>query len=515
MSKNPGKNKFYLLPLILGLIGLFFHYQKKPQDTWSVFLLFFFTGLAIVIELNQTPFPPRERDYAYVGSFYAFAIWIGLGIIPIYRLIKKQTSNDMLSLILSGSLIFIPMLMAAEGWDDHDRSNRYTAREFAKNYLKSCEPNAILFTMGDNDTFPLWYVQEVEGYRTDVRIVNLSLLNTDWYIDQMKRDAYDGKSVPFSLTRDQYKQGTRDVAIFIDKGASDRRLDLKDFNKWIKSDRQETKINIGKDYDFFYTKKIRIPVNKNNIKNVHPDSILDYLDLDLKTNQLEKKDIMILDLIEQNNWERPIYFAITIGSSGRSFLYLNNFFRLDGMVYKLMPINYSNESDEIGGIDPEILYPTLMEDYEWGNLNGNIYLDETNIRMTMNFRNNFSRLAQKLIQNNEYNKAKKVLDYCMQIMPGDKIDLNYFVHPIIQSYYTINDIQTANQLVESLHQIYASELTYYFTFSENKIMGVSIEILRNLQFYNELIELATKNNYPSALEMKQEFEQFYRNYLML
>ena len=239
------------------------------------------------------------------------------------------------------------------------------------------------------------------------------------------------------------------------------------------------------------------------------------MDLDLKTNQLEKKDIMILDLIEQNNWERPIYFAITIGSSGRSFLYLNNFFRLDGMVYKLMPINYSNESDEIGGIDPEILYPTLMEDYEWGNLNGNIYLDETNIRMTMNFRNNFSRLAQKLIQNNEYNKAKKVLDYCMQIMPGDKIDLNYFVHPIIQSYYTINDIQTANQLVESLHQIYASELTYYFTFSENKIMGVSIEILRNLQFYNELIELATKNNYPSALEMKQEFEQFYRNYLML
>ena len=258
---------------------------------------------------------------------------------------------------MSGTLLFIPTLMAAEGWDDHDRSNRYTAREFAKNYLKSCEPNAILFTMGDNDTFPLWYIQEVEGYRTDVRIVNLSLLNTDWYIDQMKRDAYDGKGVPFSLNRNQYKQGTRDVAIFIDKGASDRRLSLKDFNKWIKSDRKETKINIGKDYDFYYTKKIRIPVNKDNITDLHRDSVLDFLDIDLKTSQLEKKDIMILDLIEQNDWERPIYFAITIGSSGRSFLYLNDFFRLDGMVYKLMPTNYTNESGEIGGIDSSILYP--------------------------------------------------------------------------------------------------------------------------------------------------------------
>ena len=192
---------------------------------------------------------------------------------------------------------------------------------------------------------------------------------------------------------------------------------------------------------------------------------------------------MILDLIEQNDWERPIYFAITIGSSGRSFLYLNDFFRLDGMVYKLMPINYTNQSKEIGGVDPKILYPTLMEDYEWGNLDGDIYLDETNIRMTMNFRNNFSRLAEKLIQDNEYEKAKKVLDYCMKIMPGEKVALNYFVHPIVQSYYNIQDVTSANQLVESLYQIYTSELTYYFTFPERKIIGVSIEILRNLQFY--------------------------------
>ncbi|RPG60241.1 MAG: DUF2723 domain-containing protein [Flavobacteriales bacterium TMED191] len=515
LEKNAGRNKFYFLPLILGLIGLFFHYQKNPKDTWAVFLLFFFTGLAIVVELNQTPFQPRERDYAYVGSFYAFTIWIGLGTIQVYYFLKKLVSNKTISLLVSVTLLFIPTLMAAEGWDDHDRSNRYTAREFAKNYLKSCEPNAILFTMGDNDTFPLWYIQEVEGYRTDVRIVNLSLLNTDWYIDQMKRDAYDGKGLPFSLNRNQYKQGTRDVAIFIDKGASDRRLNLKDFNKWIKSDRQETKINIGKDYDFYYTKKIRIPVNKNNITDLHRDSVLDFLDIELKTSQLEKKDIMILDLIEQNNWERPIYFAITIGSSGRSFLYLNDFFRLDGMVYKLMPKNYTNESSEMGGIDSSILYPILMKDYKWGNLNEDIYLDETNIRMTMNFRNNFSRLAQKLIKEKEYIKAKKVLDYCMTIMPGEKVALNYFVHPIIKSYYNINETESANKIIDLLHTTYTSELQYYLTFPENKIIGVSMEILRNLQFYNELVEIASKNNHPKALDMKQEFEQFYRSYLVL
>ena len=303
LKKNKGKNTYYFLPLMLGLMGLFFHAQKNPKDTWSIFLLFFFTGLAIVIELNQTPYQPRERDYAYVGSFYAFAIWIGIGVLGLYELALNifknlNISTHKTSLLMCSLTLFIPFLMAAEGWDDHDRSERYTAREFAKNYLKSCEKNAILFTMGDNDTFPLWYVQEVEGFRTDVRIVNLSLLNTDWYIDQMKRDAYDGAAVPFSLEREKYKQGTRDVAIFIDKGASNTRLQLQDFNKWIKSDRPETKINIGKDYDFFYTKKIRIPVNKDNMPSENKDDILDYLDIDLNTSQLEKKDLMILDLIE-------------------------------------------------------------------------------------------------------------------------------------------------------------------------------------------------------------------------
>ena len=520
LKKNPGRNNYYFLPLILGLLGLLFHYQQSPEDTWIIFLLFFFTGLAIVIELNQYPYQPRERDYAYVGSFYAFSIWIGIGVAAIYHMLSNFINNNKIVICISSMCLFVPFLMASEGWDDHDRSKRYTAREFAKNYLKSCEPNAILFTMGDNDTFPLWYVQEVEGYRTDVRIVNLSLLNTDWYIDQMKRDAYNGKAVPFSLEKDQYKQGTRDVAVFIDKGVGDKALSLHNFNKWIKSDQSKTKINIGKDYDFFYTKNITIPVNRDNVlqnKIVHEKDtnlILDSLEIQLHTNQLEKKDIMILDLIESNNWNRPIYFAITIGSSGRSFLYLDKYFQLDGMVYKLVPIEAKNR-EEIGRINTDVLYPILMEKYSWGNLNGDIYLDETNIRMTMNFRNNFSRLAQQLIVEEKYIKAKNVLDKCMNLMPGDKVPLNYFVHPIAKSYYEIKDYENANQLISSLYNLYNAELDYFLSFPRHKIMGVQLEILKNLQFYNELLEIASENKHPDIIQIKQDFDKSYQKFLML
>jgi hypothetical protein len=525
LKNNPGRNTYYFLPLILGLIGLLYHYKQSPEGTWTVFLLFIFTGLAIAIELNQTPFQPRERDYAYVGSFYAFAIWIGMGTIALYQTLETHiTSNKATLLIISLSMLFVPGLMATEGWDDHNRSNRYTATAFAKNYLRSCEPNAILFTMGDNDTFPLWYVQEVEGFRTDVRIVNLSLLNTDWYIDQMKRDAYDGKAVPFSLNRDQYKQGTRDVAIYIDKGVNEKRLSLSDFNRWIKSDNQQTKINIGKDYDFFYTQKIRIPVSEKEREKYQSYNTQAYIDIDLKTRQLEKKDLMILDLIESNNWERPIYFAITIGSSGRSFLYLDKYFRLDGMAYKLTPINYSEtvllEEGDMGGINTNILYNILMEQYEWGNLNSDIYLDETNLRMTMNFRNNFSRLAKQLIIENKLDSAKLALDKCMSLMPENQVPLNYFVHPIIESYYQIKDIKTANTLVTQLSHLYYSELDYYLNFNSTDITGVISDIYKNLQFYNQLIEMTREYNtndevVPILNEMEAQFNSSYQKFLQI
>ena len=659
LKNNKGRNTFYFLPLLLGLLGVLFHLTRKPGDAWAVFLLFFFTGLAIVIELNQTPFQPRERDYAYVGSFYAFAIWIGMGSIGIYYIVSgliidlnknlKKSSRKLIQipgLITMLLTLFIPFLMAFEGWDDHDRSDRYTAREFAKNYLKSCEPNAILFTMGDNDTFPLWYVQEVEGFRTDVRIINLSLLNTDWYIDQMKRDAYDGKAVPFSLEKDKYKQGTRDVALFYD-GISNqinqeeaKLLKVYDYfrdgkiskevydsvefsltqklnhlqekqknihiisnvNEWIASDDKKTLVPDQCDSEKLYngipTYNISIPVDTNKYRNLYPkDTLFNLLDtirieIPKKTRYLEKKDLMILDLIEANNWDRPIYFAITIGSSGKSFLYLDKYFRLDGMVYKLMPVDFSNaggELGDIGGVTTDILYPILMEEYEWGNLNGNIYLDETNRRMTMNFRNNFSRLAQQLLDdadkrklenkhtdtNIAYKKAEKVLDRSMELMPKEKVPLNYFMHPMIDSYYKIassikpdlkqnklldsltiklfeqhnkkktdNDPlydlsqdnyqleilskiinpqikssqKKADQLTLDLYHMYKSELDYYFSFSKPETGNINQchvenEIFKNLQFYNQLNEIAQKNNHPESLKINSEFLNFYQKWM--
>ena len=659
MKKNKGRNTFYFLPLLLGLVGLAFHLIRRPQDAWAIFLLFFFTGLAIVIELNQTPFQPRERDYAYVGSFYAFAIWIGMGAIGIYYMISgllidiitnyfKKTSTITRRIIQIPGVtamtltLFVPFLMAFEGWDDHDRSDRYTAREFAKNYLKSCEPNAILFTMGDNDTFPLWYVQEVEGFRTDVRIINLSLLNTDWYIDQMKRDAYDGKAVPFSLEKDKYKQGTRDVAVFYDRISDDiKNIDtqiltawkyleadkisretydktenslvkklnalkeekknihlIANVNEWIASDKQRTltpnQCNEEKLYSSIPTYNISIPVDTNKYKKLYPQdssfALLDTIHIKIPqtTHYLEKKDLMILDLIENNDWERPIYFAITIGSSGKSFLYLDKYFRLDGMVYKLMPVDFSDiggEPGDLGGVKTDVLYPMLMSQYKWGNLNGNIYLDETNRRMTMNFRNNFSRLAQQLIEdadkNTAYKKAEEVLDRSMELMPKEKVPLNYFMHPMVDSYYQIasnintdlekqailenltielykkhinqeidtisdesdvlqnaplNELlqdnaklemlyhiinpktksseQKANNLTLDLYNMYSAELEYYFSFSNPKKKGkinqchVENEIFKNLQFYNQLKDIAQRNNHPQHKVILADFEKF-------
>ncbi|MFN7689788.1 MAG: DUF2723 domain-containing protein, partial [Bacteroidota bacterium] len=211
MTSNKGYNRFYFLPLILGLVGLFFHFKKDKLDGFIVFLLFVLTGVAIIVYLNNTPYQPRERDYGYVGSFYAFAIWIGLGVFAIADVLSKKVSANIATIVaIIIGLFSAPVLMAKEGWDDHDRSDRYTARDFAANYLNSCAPNAILFTNGDNDTFPLWYAQEVEGIRTDVRVVNLSLSNTDWYIEQMRRKAYDSDPIPLTLKEEQYRQGTRD-----------------------------------------------------------------------------------------------------------------------------------------------------------------------------------------------------------------------------------------------------------------------------------------------------------------
>ncbi len=515
-ANNPGRNHFYMLPFLLGLIGLSYHYKKHNKDAWIVSLLFVFTGLAIVIYLNQYPYQPRERDYAYVGSFYAYAIWIGLGVLAIIEKLKQYASGNAVAIASTAiCLLAVPGIMASEGWDDHDRSNRYTARDFAKAYLDSCEPDAILFTMGDNDTFPLWYVQEVEGYRTDVRIVNLSLLNTDWYIDQMKRDAYDGKGVPFSMPHNLYRQGTRDVAIYKDVGANKQRWEVSKMNKWIQSDSPQTKVKYGKEYVFFPTKKLSIPVNKAKViangtvspKDAH--LIVPNLDWNLNVNQMEKKHMLIIDMIDQNKWERPIYFSITIGNSAHSYAYLWEYFQLDGLAYRLVPIKTKSEPGKIGRVKSDLLYSNLMEGFEYGNVNNSeVYLDETNLRLVKNIRSNFSRLADQLIAEGKTDAAVKVLDKCLWLMPNEKVEYNFFMLPMAENYYICNEKEKARAIITTMIETMEEKLTYYNQFEGAQKNSVKNEIQRPLALYNSAVKIAYSFDDASYAEkLAKQFQE--------
>ncbi len=519
-ANNPGRNHFYMLPFILGMIGLYYHYKKNKKDAWIVNLLFIFTGLAIVVYLNQYPYQPRERDYAYVGSFYAFAIWIGLGVLAIIEQLRAYAPEKMAALATTAlCLVAVPGIMASEGWDDHNRSGRYTARDFAKAYLDSCEPDAILFTMGDNDTFPLWYVQEVEGYRTDVRIVNLSLLNTDWYIDQMKRDAYEGKGVPFTMPHKLYRQGTRDVAIFQDAGISDQRWDVAQMNDWIQSDGPRTKVQMGKEYVYFPTKKLRIPVDKEKVLangTVSPedaDLILPNIDWNLNVNQMEKKHMMMIDMIDNNNWDRPIYFSITIGNSAHSFAYLWDYFQLDGLAYRLVPIKTKSEAGKIGRVESDVLYTSLMEKFEYGNMNGEgVYMDETNLRLVMNIRNNFSRLADKLIAEGDTQRAVKVLDKCIDLMPHEKVEYNFFMLPIAESFYASNETEKARMIISTMQQMFEEKLAYYAQFEEEDKGAVRNDIQRSLSLYNSIVRVVMANDTNTyAEEIANDFQTQMKN----
>ena len=501
-ENNPGRNHFYMLPFILGMIGLFYHYKKNKKDAWIVNLLFVFTGLAIVVYLNQYPYQPRERDYAYVGSFYAFAIWIGLGVLAIIEKLRAYAPEKITAIATTAlCLVAVPGIMASEGWDDHNRSDRYTARDFAKAYLDSCDPDAILFTMGDNDTFPLWYVQEVEGYRTDVRIVNLSLLNTDWYIDQMKRDAYEGKGVPFTMPHKLYRQGTRDVAIFKDAGISDQRWDVSRMNEWVQSDAPITKVQMGKEYVYFPTKKLRIPVNKEKVLangTVSPEDahlILPSIEWNLNVNQMEKKHMMIIDLLDTNNWDRPIYFSITIGNSANSFAYLWDYFQLDGLAYRFVPIKTKSAAGKIGRVESDVLYTSLMEKFEYGNMNGeDVYMDETNLRLVMNIRNNFSRLADKLISEGDTVRAIDVLDRCIDLMPHEKVEYNFFMLPIAESYYACKQPGKARAVVSTMQTMFDEKLNYFAQFEGDDKGAVQNDIQRSLSLYNSIVRLTLAND---------------------
>lgn len=508
LKNDPSRNKYFMLPFILGLIGLFFHYFKDSKDFVIVLLLFILTGIAIVVYLNQYPFQPRERDYAYAGSFYAFAIWVGLGVLGIYDTLSKKIPHS-LSAVLAGilCLALVPGIMASENWDDHDRSGRYTARDFAYNYLNSCAPNAILFTNGDNDTFPLWYIQEVEGVRTDVRIVNLSLFNTDWYSDQMKRKAYESEPIPGILGKDKYVQGTNDI-IFYNELIKDRHVNVKDIIEWVNSNDERTKVqtSTGEKVDFIPTSKFRLPVDKNKVianGTVNPkdsNKIVPAIEWTYKRRYLEKKSLLMLDMLAFNEWEQPIYHV----SSGKNItMGLDNYLQLEGFAYRLVPI-YTKSTNflDVGRIDTEILYNNVMNKFRWGRMNEpDVNIDFYNKRTAsvIKIRNIFSRLADELIKEGKKDSAILVLDKIVELMPDEKYPYDFYMIDIIKAYFNAEAQEKGINLLNDYYRVNEENLSYYLSLKRKFRKSVDYEIRLSMQLMQECVGIASINKEKELL----------------
>ena len=526
---NKARNTYYFLPLILGLIGLFFLYNKDKKMFWTLLVFFLFTGLAIQVYTNVRPFEPRERDYSLVGSFYVFAIWIGFGAYALFNALQKFSKHQLLApAIAVVCLALVPGVLAANNWDDHDRSGRETAHAMAIKYLESCDPNAILFTIGDNDSFPLWYAQEIEGIRTDVRVVNTSLFQTDWYIDQMKRKAYESDPIPSSLSHDKYKFGTRDY-IIKDTITSDT-IPIKEFMNFITSDDPRTKYRHvlqqgGYDLsrirsqelnaNYLPTENVRIPVDKDVVlKNgivseKDADKIVPYIDIVIKGNALTKNRLLMLDIVANNNWERPIYF--TGGAFGDDdYIWMKDYLQLDGLCYKLVPIrthvDRANPFD-MGRVDPEKMYD-LVSKWQWGNSGSeDIYHDVETRKNGITYRGNLARLIEALINNDEPKKAEEIADLAMEKMPVDVFGYYTLLEPYISAYYQVDSKDKARKLFKDVSEKYQENLGYYSTLSLGNQRRMFEEIYTDIERYRGLVDVIIVNDTDEEF-IKTEMEVF-------
>ena len=530
-KNNKARNTYFFLPFLLGLIGFVFVYQQDSKRFWVLLLFFLFTGLALKIYLNERPFEPRERDYALVGSFYVFALWIGLGA---YYLSKKAKSL-MKSKVVSSAVVAIcflavPLLMAFQNWDDHDRSGRYTAQSMAKSYLQSIQKDvgAMIFTIGDNDTFALWYAQEIEGYRTDVKTINTSLLATDWYIDQLKRKTYESDPIPSQMTHARYAYGIRDY-IKHESILDSVRWDIKDFMNWVASDHPRTKYKslleqVGDDPQrlpkntqemvFYPTNKIRVNVNKENVLKsgvVKPEDeglIVPHIDIDLPDGGMTKNQIMMLDILANNDWERPIYF--TGGSYAESeYIWMKEYLQLEGLVYKLVPIKTSQNSENpyiMGRLDADLMYDIVMN-WSWGNSESpDIYHDTETRKNSISFRSNMARLAEQLMDEGKNEKAKNILDLAMKKMPVDYFGFYSLLVPFVDAYYRLGSIEKAQQLAKKVAFKYSDELEYFSSLTPNEQFMMGEEIITQIERYRTLMEAVLINE--DRLLLKTELDHF-------
>lgn len=545
LANNKGHNVFYGLPLLLGLIGLFWQitrskktiapdgtviYQDQTgvQQFWVVFFLFFMTGIAIVIYLNQTPMQPRERDYAYAGSFYAFAIWVGMGVAGIVQLLKKKIKELPAAILASALCVLVPIQMAGQTWDDHDRSDRYTCRDFGQNYLSTLpeEGYPIIYTNGDNDTFPLWYNQETEGFRTDARVCNLSYLQTDWYIDQMKREAYDSPALPIEWDRLEYVQGTNEyipirpeakaqvLALYKNnpevakKEFGENPFELKNILKyWVRNKNNDLKI--------IPTDSIIIPLDKEAIRRsgmMIPaslgDSIPDHMTISLKGKRgLYKSELMMLEMLANSNWERPIYMAITVGPENH--LNLGDNFMQEGLAYRITPFNTTKLDARINS---EKMYDNLMNKYKFGNIdNPNVYLDENIRRMCFTHRRMFSQVIGQLLKEGKKDKALKALEYCEKVIPTTAIpnDFQSGSKDLATAWFAVGNKEKGAAILDDMANNSLEYITWYLAM-DNKRFSLSMqECMYHFYILDEVTKMMEKNGLQQAQDYTKKFNELY------
>ena len=510
-AHNESKNHYFFLPLLLGLIGFFFQLNKDGRGCWINFLLFFLTGIAIILYLNQPPYQVRERDYAYAGSFYVFTIWIGLAVMWLKDLLDKFLKPDEekeggKGLVSAGAAtvlcLLVPVLMGCQNWDDHDRSNRYTARDVAYNYLNSCDENAIIITHGDNDTFPLWYAQEVEGIRTDVRVMNTSLLGMDWYIDQMKCKMYESEPLPIDLPRIDYLYGTNDYVPILDalQGSPDLKAVMDVFKD--PKYRQD-----GTNDGVLVAKSFRIPVNKENVMKYHIvdekhyDKILDYIEISIDANAVDKSELIILNLLSNYQWDRPIYY---VSSGGEGNIRNKKYLRDDGFAFKLVPMD-CEALENVGSVDYDLMYDRMMNVFRFDSFDKDFHVDYQNLYTFLAvspLRSQFVSVAEALEAAGERDKAVEVLDKCIEKVPQKNFPYNaamfksineYSMLNIIELYLKCGEVEKAKTIAEAFVEETAKVAKYYGQSWPSESGMLSEENVKNNLQYIYYVNTILKN----------------------
>ena len=517
VKNNKARNTYYFLPLILGIIGFVFHLKRDQKRFWVLMVFFLFTGIALKVYLNERPFEPRERDYALVGSFYVFAIWIGFGVYAIFDKLRNKISPKILApVVVVASLLCVPTILASENWDDHDRSGRDTALTMARMYLDSIDENGILFTIGDNDTFALWYVQQVEKYRTDVRIINTSLLATDWYIDQMKRKAYKSDAIPSQLDNDFYNG--RNDAIFLKEVTQDT-IPIKTWMNYIENEdpRTQAELQSGSMINTFPSKFVRVPVDKqtvlenNIVDESEADQIVDYIDITIGDQVLYKNRLLMLDILANNDWKRPIYF--TGGSFGDDdYLWMKDYLQLEGVTYKLVPIrtpiNPRNPFD-MGRVNTQKMY-NIVKNWDWGNMgSSDIYHDPETRKNSITYRSNLARLTENLLKEGDTVHAEEILDLGMEHMPVEYYEYYTLLEPFITGYYEVNEPQKAREIWEKIVAKYQENLKFYSEWEVERQYRYADEIITDMERYRGLVDIMmVYEDRDTARAKAEEFNKY-------